>query len=65
MVDIEEESKAVRADLGRDGGFEGGAVGDVEERGEVDGGNQGVETGEDCGVRGCGGGCEANAAVGL
>lgn len=59
VVDGVEERETMRADLGPDRGLEGGAVGNVEERGEVDGGDEGVEAGEDGGVGSCGGGCQA------
>ena len=65
VVDFEEEREARGPDLGFDGDLEGGAVGDVEEGGEVDRGDEGVEAGEDGGVGGCGAGCQAGAGVGL
>ena len=65
VVDFEEESEAVRADLGAHGGLESGAIGDVEEGGEANCGDEGVEAGEDCGVGGFGGGGQAGAAIGF
>ena len=56
VVDFEEESEAVRADLRAHSGLESGAVGDVEEGSEANRGDEGVEAREDCGVGGFGGG---------
>ena len=65
VVDFEEEDEVKGPDLGAHSGLEGGAVGIGEDGGEVEVGNEGVETLEDGGVGGGGGGCEAGAGVGL
>ena len=61
MVDGVEERETMRADLGLDRGLEGGAVGDVKERGEVNGRYEGVEAGEDSGVGCCSSSCQAGS----